>query len=210
MALQTGLENKKQVYIAAALFAVVLGAGGYEIYTYFIASPSAPPPPAVTAPAALHTPPPARPLPGGGSSSGPAAQKLTAGGFDPNLHLERLARTEQVEYGGSGRNIFSPDSAPAVKIEEPLKTARNNGAVAAVAAVKEAPKAPPIELKYFGYTQTKDKTAVAYFLQGEDLYAAKSGDIVDHRYKIGKILPVSAVVTDLSYNNTQTINVAPN
>ena len=48
MALQLGTENKKQVYLVVALFAVAFAAGSYELYQNFASPTPAPqtPPPA--------------------------------------------------------------------------------------------------------------------------------------------------------------------
>jgi hypothetical protein len=206
MALKLGTENKKQVYIATALIAVVVVFGGYELYDNF----STPAP----------RPIPVQPAPGIRPATGPAqtsvslvsgaeAQKLTNDGLDPTLHLERLFQSEDIEYAGTGRNIFSADSIP-VAIENPLKTARIQALVNTPPPPPGPPKPPPIDLKYFGYTQAGDKSLKAFFVHGDDVFMAKTGEIVDHRYKVGAIGPTTVQVTDLSYNNMQTLNMQPN
>ena len=214
MAMPLGLENKRQVYIVVALFVAIAGIGGYEIYGSFFSTPAPSHPAPVPAAVALHTPPAAATgktaVANSSTASGPDAQKVTSIGIDPTLHFDRLALTEGVEYAGTGRNIFSAESAP-VQIEAPSKSARAEQAAAAAAApvVPEIPKPPAIDLKYFGYTQTKDKALQAFFVHGDDIFTAKTGEIIDHRYKVGAISPGSVQITDLSYNNTQTLTLAP-
>ena len=210
MAIPLGSENKRQVYIVIGLFAAILIGGVYELYGYF-SEPSGPPvpKPAATQPA---SPAPARALAVSSSQAaqGPDAEKLASTGLDPTVHFERLAQSEDVEYEGTGRNIFSAESAP-IPIEVPLKTARNTEvAVNTPPPPPEQPKAPPIDLKYFGYTQTRDKAMKAFLARGDDIFMAKSGDIVDHRYKVGLIQAGSIQITDLSYNNTQTLSFQAN
>jgi hypothetical protein len=208
MALRLGAEKKGQVVLVAVLFAFILGFGGWQLYGTF-AGPSARPIP--TAVAHPVTAQPARPVAGtGASAGGQDAQKLNNAGLDPTLHFDKLAQSEDVEYAGTGRNIFSADSAP-VQIEAPAKSARASEAVVnAPAAPPGPPKPPAIDLKYFGYTKANDKSLQAFFVRGDDIFMARAGQIVDHRYKVNAILPGSVQVTDLSYNNTQTLPLAAN
>lgn len=207
MALRLGTENKRQVHMLIALFALIACIGGYEIWQSF-GGPSKPAArPAVAQPAqasrALAVTPPA----------GPEAQKLSNAGIDPALHFDRLILSEGVEYRGSGRNIFSTASLPgSMRIETPVASPRPGGKLAAHAApaAPEKPRPPLIDLKYFGYSQAKDKSLQAFFVHGDDIFVARSGEIVNHRYKVGAIMPGSVQVTDLGYNNTQLLYLQAN
>ena len=202
--MKAGTEDRKKVAILAGLLAVIVPGAIWELHGFF-GSPTPHPAP-VAAPAAA-------PAAAGGAASttdvpttaGPEAQKVTTSdNIDPTLHLDKLAQSEEVEYAGTGRNIFSMESAPPVKIEAPVVNPR--GPEVVVNSAPPAPTAPPIDLKYFGYSQSKDKSNIrAFLVHGEDIFMAKPGEIVDHRYKIGNISPGSIQVTDLAYNNTQSL-----
>ncbi len=199
MALRLGAENKRQVYLLIALFVIILGIGGMELYNQFSGPPPrrVPPPTTVAASAA--------PAANTAASAGPEAQRLTNAGIDPTLHFDKLAQSEDVEYEGTGRNIFSADSAP-VAIPTPIKSARASGPAVTVPPPPPVPPRPPaIELKYFGYTEAEDNSIQAFFVENGDIFMAHIGDVVDHRYKVDAIKAASVQVTDLAYNNTQTL-----
>jgi len=212
MALPLGLENKRQVYLLAALVVVILCIAGYQIKQNFV-GPSASVPTAPAIRPAAAAPVNGRTAANSSAPGGQDALKLSNAGIDPALHLDKLAQTESVEYLGTGRNIFSAESAPA-PIEKLAASPRpgqpGQPGVNAAPAAPVKPTPPAIDLKYFGYTQAKDKSLQAYFVHGEDIFIARSGDVVDHRYKVGVILPGSVEITDLGYNNTQKLPLQTN
>jgi hypothetical protein len=197
MAMRLGTENKRQVILVVVLFTFIILYGGYQAYKSFFAPSTTTRP--VLPPQTLAVP--------AAAPSQPAneAQKLTNAGIDPTLHFEKLAQSEDVHYAGNGRNIFSADSSP-VAIPTPLKSARMNlPSQPAVNLPPPVPQPPAIGLKYFGYSQGPDKALEAFFTQGEDIFMARTGEIVNHRYKVGAINRNNVQITDLAYNNTQTI-----
>ena len=207
MAIKLGAENRRNVIIAAVLFCIV----AYLAISQLTGGPAAPPKP-VTAPPrqATQTVNPAAGsarVSGSPGASSPAAHQLPATGLDPTLHLEKLAASESIEYAGDGRNIFSAESAP-VHIETAIGPARPTGPIRPVGPVVPAvPQPPPIDLHYFGYAALKDGKREAFLLHGDDIFTALPGEIVNHRYKVVAVDLHSVRVTDLSYNNTQTLQL---
>lgn len=210
MAMKLGAENRRNVIIAGALFCVLLYLGVSQL----IGGPSPAP--------RVATPPPQPVTVRNGdreqttsgqpaSTQGAEAKKRPGTGLDPSLHLDKLMASEGVEYAGSGRNIFSADSAPApVPIPEVKGPARPEPDQVAVNAPPPVPQPPSIDLRYFGYTATHDGKKRAFFVHGDDVFEAYTGDIVNHRYKVLNVDIHSVQVTDLSYNNTQTLQLVAN
>jgi hypothetical protein len=190
MAIALGTENKRQVQLVVGLFVAIAAIAAYEIYGAL--GKSSAPPPAMKPVANLHG---LAPVP-----------KPTRSRLDPVLRIDQLSRSEQVEYTGTGRDVFSPVAEP-VRVETPLASGRSIDA-AALAPPVEPPKPPSMDLKYLGYTETKDRTFTALFTHGDDIFMAKSGDIMFHRFRVGVIQPTSVQVTDLTHNFTQNIAVA--
>ena len=201
MAMPLGTENKRQVYLVIALFAAILVIGGFELYQT-LSGPAA---------AVRAVPTQAQLQTNAGSAAnqrpGTEAQRIGFANIDPVLHFDKLAQSENVDYKGTGRNIFSAESAPP-EIPKAIASARPKGPT--VDVPPPPPEPPAIDLKYFGYSQAKGGEPEAYFIHWDDVFIARSGQIVDHRYKVDSVKPTSADVTDLGYNHTQTLAISQN
>lgn len=216
--MKIGTEDKKKVILVAVMFAIIVPAAIVEIYQNF-SSPA--PPRAVPAATATRPAAPARTSAAPAASTAgraaaanttaPEAQRVAGLVVDPTLHMEKLAQSEEVEYEGTGRNIFSAQSAP---VPQPIAPGRPGGNDTATVTTSPPPppkqEAPTIDLKYFGYQQGRDKAFRAFLLHGDDIFMARPGDVVDHRYKVGVISANSIQITDLAYNNTQSVPFTSN
>ena len=67
------------------------------------------------------------------------------------------------------------------------------------------PPPPPINLKFFGFASRTGTTKKIFLQQGEDVFVASEGEIVQRRYRILRINPTSIDVEDVLTNNRQTI-----
>jgi len=209
MALKLGSEDKKKVIIAGALGLVVIGLLVNVIMSYFGGGSSAPapPPPVQTATTPRTTRPAATTTSPAAGDHAAARIPGIAASLDPTLHPEWMAQAENIEYSGNGRNIFSQFSAPP-KIEEVKAPIRQSAPEPQVP--QGPPPPPPIDLKFFGYEAHSDGSRKAFLLHGDDVFIASEGDIVDHRYKVLKIQPLSVQVEDLPYKNAQPLPLVQN
>jgi len=187
---QLGLENKKQTKWAIALGVVAVLAMAYEIIPFFAGSSAAP------ASSVQTVAPTANRAPGRPGAKG---KKVHVENLDPTLRLDLLAAAEQTQYEGSGRNIFV-SKAEDIAIPKP-------GAPGVTDAPKEpaytppvVPQAPPIPLKFFGFASHPGEPKKIFLSQGEDVFVAGEGEIVNRRYKVVRISPTSVEMQDMVYS----------
>lgn len=188
--MQVGAENKNQVRAAIALGAVAALLIAYQ----FLGSSSTPVASSTATPSHISKPAPKRTT-RSGKRTVPTETRL-----DPTLDLSTLAATEQRTYSGKGRNIFTTTA----DIPAPIKSVRMDPPVVQQGPPPPPPP-PPITLKFFGFASKPGEAKRIFLSQGEDVFIAGEGDIVNRRYKILHIGPNSVDIEDVMYNNRQSI-----
>jgi hypothetical protein len=128
-----------------------------------------------------------------------ASAKVLTDTLDPRLRLDLLKTSEQTTYAGSGRNIFRAEVEVAV-IPQPVKPPIPQPYVP-----PPPPPPPPINLKFFGFASHPGEPKKIFLAQGEEVFVAAEGDIVNRRYKVMHIGVNSVDIQDVLNNNVQTI-----
>jgi hypothetical protein len=197
-----GAENRKKTYAAIALGVFALGMVLYRISNpagTSSSTPAAAPIPSNVESTATNPRPAAR-RPTATRSSAASGKKMSlAPSIDPTLRLALLKASEDIKYTGKGRNIFqaqidipkvvtSPVKQPEVQLPPP-----------------GPPPPPPIPLKFFGFASKPGETKRIFLSEGEDVFIAGEGDIVNRRYKVVRISPSSVEIEDVLNNNRQSI-----
>ena len=156
---------------------------------------------------------------GGGGASPPVyTATLSAKGqkaapveesLDPRLRLDLLANSESVLYEGTGKNIFRAASEVVVipKVKVPPLLPKPPEVAPAPSQPPPPPPPPPINLKFFGYSSGKGEKPKAFLSQGDNVWIAHEGDVVNRQYKIVHITPSAVEVEDLLNNNRQSIRL---
>jgi hypothetical protein len=116
--------------------------------------------------------------------------------LDPMLNLKQLNATEQIQYEGSGRNIFV--SQAEVEIPKPIGPGNTDGAKAEDTWRPPALTPPPaIPLKFFGFANQPGEPKRVFLSKGDDVFIAGEGEIVDRRYKVVHISQGSVEIQDV-------------
>jgi hypothetical protein len=203
--LRIGTEDKKKLAVLGVVGALGIGAAVYLYTSLVVPDAPAPASPAVATGSATATPV-VRPR-GVGSVAGGTAKSVgtTSAQLDPTLKMGPMLVTESLVYSGSGRNIFSLNSAP-IDIPKPVASARPKGPVVPVYTPPPGPPPlPPIDLKFFGTATSANGHRQAFLLKGEDVFLASDGDIVQRRYKVISVSANSVLVEDMANNNRQSL-----
>ena len=138
--------------------------------------------------------------------TGPAAIRVQKGkrkavlarSLDPTLRYEWLKASEDKKYEGNQRNIFRAEEEipkPVAQVAEPAHDT----------TPPPPPPPPPINLKFFGFANKPGEAKKIFLSQGEDVFIAREGDIVDRRYRVVRISPTSVEIEDVLNNNRQSI-----
>jgi hypothetical protein len=186
-----GIENRTQVIILSVLGVIALVMLGSQFW------PSSP----ESAPAAAPTASTAPRGSGRRTASGKVLHTFEPR-LDPTLDIALLNQSERIKYAGNGRNIFVAGSV--AKIEVPKQSGATDAQVG-VRPLPTIPPPPPITLKFFGFANRPGETKKVFLSQGEDIFIAAEGDIVDRRYRVLRISANAVDVEDVINNNRQSL-----
>jgi hypothetical protein len=184
-----GIENRNQVIALAILGAIAVAIVAYEFWPSSTAAPATAQPTATAA------------KPGTRRTASGKLVPVVEPRLDPTLDLNLLGQSEEIKYAGNGRNIFVAGSVPIEKL-------KGNGTTDKQAGLRQPPTIqppPPITLKFFGFANRPGETKKVFLSQGEDVFIAAEGDIVDRRYRVLHISPTAVDVEDVINNNRQSL-----
>jgi hypothetical protein len=184
-----GVENRKQVIALGVLGALALFMLGRALWPSSPSAPVAKTNSTATKPATRRT------------ASGKMVPVLEPR-LDPTLDLNLLSQSEEIKYEGNGRNIFVAGSV--ALIEKPKRPGVTDQ-IGGVRPLPAIPQPPPITLKFFGFANRPGETKKVFLSQGEDIFIAAEGDIVNRRYRVLHISPNAVDVEDVLNNNRQSL-----
>jgi hypothetical protein len=187
--MKAGTENKTKVWIAIVLAIVAILTLAWALM-----------------PAGAPKPEPATVVAAAPERAKTAKTTQASESLDPRLRLELLANSEDVKYEGTGTNIFRA-GAETINIPKPIRSPLVDNHSNPSKPGYTPPPPPPITLKFFGMSNSRGEKPKVFLSQGDDVWIAHEGDVVDRHYKIVRISPTSVEVEDLLNNNRQSIQL---
>lgn len=184
--MQTGTQERKKLLILAALVVVAAGVG---LHNFF--------------PSSLR-------LPG----SHPVAHADAAlANLDPRLHLDALERLREIRYAGDGRDLFKMGATPEKASATAAAAAARAQHLAAMPPPMPRPMGPPppppVPLKAFGYATQPGQPKKVFLVDGDEVYVAEQGGVVEKRYQVLNIQPTTVLLKDLQSQQTALLPLPP-
>jgi hypothetical protein len=211
--MKTGFEQRGKVILMIVLFAAMIGA-----FWYSFSGPS-------TAQSAAASAVPAQ-APAQGRPA-PVQRKVRQSdreraardrSLDPTLHTEWLKSSEDVEYKGSKRNIFSAEAEAPVEVKPKQPKIADTGPHCPNDADPRCPPVcpnpanprcppPPIPLQFFGFASRpgEPKRIFLKTTDTNDVFVASEGEVVNRRFRILRIMATGVEVEDVLNNNKQVL-----
>ena len=193
--MKLGAENRNKLIASLVLMGLAIVLVGRLFFA------SGPVPVNPQAAASTVSPRADRPAPRKGHGLKDRKGSMAPRSIDPTLRTDWLKVSEDRKYEGAGRNIFLAQ----VDIPKPIQ----NAYTAPPPVPTGPPPPPPINLKFFGFASKPGEPKRVFLSQGEDLFIASEGDIVDRRYKVLHITPTQVEIEDVLNNNRQNIPLTP-
>ena len=114
-----------------------------------------------------------------------------------SAQFELLPLVEKAEYRGSGRNIFMKLEIPRADPPQPPSPPKQEE--------QQQVSLPVIGLRFFGFATRVGSVMRAFLAEGDDVFVAGEGEIVNRRYRIVRISPSSVEIEDVLTNHSQNI-----
>lgn len=192
--MKLGFENKKQITWAIVLGVIALIVCAYELIPLIGGASSSDSNPQAASPV-VPRPVTAKP---GTKGAGKPGKRGDAENLDPTLRLDLLASSEKTQYEGAGRNIFVSQKEEVVIPKPVAPPVVDNPQPAYVAPTPQPP--PPIPLKFYGFASAPGEPKKIFLKNGDDVFVAGEGEIVDRRYKVIRISTTSVEIQDMVYS----------
>jgi hypothetical protein len=193
-----GAENRTKLIVAIVLMVIAVAV--------FLSSSGSSAPKATTPvpPIPTLTPAATSRSSGAGRTSKAHGKKGSATAtrsLDPTLRYDWLKASEDTKYEGTGRNIFMAQA----EIPQPVAPVKTDAEKLAESGPPPPPPPPPINLKFFGFASKPGEGKKVFLSEGEDVFIAAEGDVVNRHYKVLRISPTSVEIEDVLNNNRQSI-----